>query len=149
MESKSLPPHLSTLRQGFMLSGDPRSHLIMAQNGKEMLSSPSPGVSMETVPALPLLPSASREEWGSCLNEAGGSAGGSGDCYSVEPPYLFEATNQRESRDPPPPPRCVSSGMSQQRLESSPLPLECSFLTNGLRMFETLDHLEVTPQPLW
>lgn len=101
MESKSLPPHLSTLRQGFMRSGDPRSHLIMAQNGKEMLSSPSPGVSMETVPALPLLPSASREEWGSCLNEAGGSAGGSGDCYSVEPPYLFEATNQRESRDPP------------------------------------------------
>lgn len=106
MESKSLPPHLSTLRRGFMRSGDPRSHLIMAQNGKEMLSSPSPGVSMETVPALPLLPSASREEWGSCLNEAGGSAGGSGDCYSVEPPYLFEATNQRESRDPPPPPVC-------------------------------------------
>lgn len=46
-------------------------------------------------------------------------------------------------------PWCVSSGMSQQRLESSPLPLECSFLTKGLRMFETLDHLEVTPQPLW
>lgn len=83
-----------------MRSGDPRSHLITAQNGKEMFSSPSPGVSMETVPALSLLPSASREEWGSCLNEAGGSAGGSGDCCSVEPPYLFEATNQRESREP-------------------------------------------------
>lgn len=67
-----------------MRNGDPRSHLITAQNGKEMLSSPSPGVSMETVPALlPLLPPASREEWGSCLNEAGGSAGGLGDCYSV------------------------------------------------------------------
>lgn len=54
-----------------------------------------------------------------------------------------------EKAETPPPPRCVSSGMSQQRLESSPLPLECSFLTKGLRMFETLDHLEVTPQPLW
>lgn len=128
-----------------MRSGDPRSHLITAQNGKEMLSSPSPGVSMETVPALPLLPPASREEWGSCLNEAGGSAGGLGDCYSVKPPYLFEAINHQKAANP----CCVSSGMSQQHLESSPLPLECSYLTKGLGMFETLDHLEVTPQPRW
>lgn len=72
----------------------------MAQNGKEMLSSPSPGVSMEMVSALPLLPPASREEWGSFLNEAGGSAGGSRNCYSVKPPYLFEATNHGESSEP-------------------------------------------------
>lgn len=101
MESKSLPPHLSTLRQGFMLSGDPRSHLIIVQNGKEMLSSPSPGVSMETVPALPLLPSASREEWGSCLNEAGGSAGGSRDCYSVEPLTSLRPQTSEKAETPP------------------------------------------------
>lgn len=43
----------------------------------------------------------------------------------------------------------VSSGMSPQHLESSPVPLEPSYLTKGLGMSQTLDHLEVTPQPQW
>lgn len=68
MENRPLSPHLpptpTPRDKVFMHSGDPGSHPITTQNRKEMLSSFSPGVSMETVPALPLLPPASREERG-------------------------------------------------------------------------------------
>lgn len=46
-------------------------------------------------------------------------------------------------------PWCVSSGIAQQHLGSSPAPLEFSCLTKGPGVSKTLDYLEVAPQPQW